>query len=37
VVVEDVYNGIETGKKMIKRLGNEKYQYVLEPNHRRMF
>jgi len=30
VVVEDVYNGIETGKKMIQELGNEKYQYKVE-------
>jgi acetylornithine deacetylase/succinyl-diaminopimelate desuccinylase-like protein len=30
VVVEDVYNGIETGKKMIQELGNKKYQYKSE-------
>ena len=27
VVVEDVYSGIETGKKMIERLGYTKYQF----------
>jgi hypothetical protein len=30
VVVEDVYNGIETGKKMIMELGNKKYPYKIE-------
>jgi hypothetical protein len=24
--VEDVYNGIETGKKLIESLGHQKYQ-----------
>lgn len=28
VVVEDVYNGIETGKKMITKLGNRKYTKI---------
>lgn len=28
VVVEDVYNGIETGKKMILKLGNKKYTKI---------
>ena len=28
VVVEDVYNGIETGKKMIIKLGNKKYAKI---------
>lgn len=37
VVVEDVYNGIETGKKMIENLGNKKYNYKLPDNHRRVF
>jgi hypothetical protein len=37
VVVEDVYNGIETGKKMIEKLGNKKYNYKLPENHRRVF
>jgi di/tripeptidase len=30
VVVEDVYNGIETGKKMIESLGYKKYEYKLK-------
>jgi len=30
VVVEDVYNGIETGKKMIQELGYKKYPYKVE-------
>ena len=30
VVVEDVYNGIETGKKMIQELGYKKYHYKVE-------
>jgi di/tripeptidase len=30
VVVEDVYNGIEVGKKMIERLGNQKYRFKME-------
>jgi tripeptide aminopeptidase len=33
VVVEDVYNGIETGKKMIQMLGNKKYQYKTESKY----
>lgn len=33
VVIEDVYNGIETGKKMIEKLGYNKYQYI-EPKDR---
>ena len=28
VVVEDVYNGIETGKKLIESLGNKKYKKI---------
>jgi di/tripeptidase len=33
VVVEDVYNGIEVGKKMIEKLGNSKYRFKMEkPN-----
>jgi putative aminopeptidase FrvX len=38
VVVDDVYNGIMAGKKMIEKLGNTKYQYI-EPknNQHRMF
>jgi hypothetical protein len=27
VVIEDVYNGIETGKKMIEKLGYKKYKF----------
>ena len=30
VVVEDVYNGIEVGKKMIEKLGNSKYRFKME-------
>jgi tripeptide aminopeptidase len=30
VVVEDVYNGIETGKKMIKSLGYNKYEFKVK-------
>lgn len=26
VVIEDVYNGIDTGRKMIQKLGNKKYE-----------
>jgi hypothetical protein len=29
-VVDDVYNGIEVGKKMIEKLGNQKYRFKLE-------
>lgn len=38
VVIEDVYNGIMTGKKMIEKLGYTKYQYI-EPKNKqyRMF
>lgn len=28
VVIEDVYNGIETGKKMIEKLGNTKHTFI---------
>jgi len=28
VVVEDVYNGIKTGKELIESLGYKKYRYV---------
>jgi acetylornithine deacetylase/succinyl-diaminopimelate desuccinylase-like protein len=34
VVVEDVYNGIKTGKHMIEKLGNQKYQYVAESKYK---
>jgi acetylornithine deacetylase/succinyl-diaminopimelate desuccinylase-like protein len=34
VVIEDVYNGIETGRKMIQELGNKKYQYKSEPKYK---
>jgi hypothetical protein len=37
VVVDDVYNGIETGKQMIERLGNKKYQYKSEPKFKTLF
>ena len=37
VVVEDVYNGIETGKQMIESLGNKKYQYKSEPKFKNLF
>jgi hypothetical protein len=29
-VVEDVYNGIEVGKQMIEKLGNQKYRFKME-------
>lgn len=32
VVVEDVYNGIKTGKEMIESLGNKKYPYISQNN-----
>ena len=37
VVIEDVYNGIETGKKMIQELGYKKYSYVPEPTFSSIF
>jgi acetylornithine deacetylase/succinyl-diaminopimelate desuccinylase-like protein len=37
VVVEDVYNGIETGKQMIESLGNKKYQYKVESKFKNLF
>jgi hypothetical protein len=27
-VIEDVYNGIDTGKKMIEKLGYKKYKKI---------
>jgi di/tripeptidase len=33
VVVEDVYNGIETGKKMIEKLGYKKYKMEPKPRY----
>jgi hypothetical protein len=33
VVVEDVYNGIETGKKMIQDLGYKKYLYKTDSKY----
>ena len=30
VIIEDVYNGITTGSKMIEKLGYKKYQYKTE-------
>jgi putative aminopeptidase FrvX len=37
VVIEDVYNGIKTGKQMIEKLGNKKYQYVAESKYYNLF
>lgn len=38
VIVEDVYNGIETGKEMIEKLGNIKYPFIPpESNQYRLF
>lgn len=37
VVVEDVYNGIDAGKKMIEKLGYKKYQYINQKNNRQFF
>jgi di/tripeptidase len=33
VVVEDVFNGIETGKKMIESLGYDKYEFSVEEGY----
>jgi acetylornithine deacetylase/succinyl-diaminopimelate desuccinylase-like protein len=30
VVIEDVYNGIKTGKEMIESLGNNYYPFIKE-------
>ena len=35
VVVEDVYNGIKTGKELIESLGCEKYKYIANPRYDR--
>ena len=35
VVVEDVYNGIKTGKELIESLGYEKYIYISNPRYGR--
>jgi di/tripeptidase len=35
VVVEDVYNGIDAGKKIIERLGNQKF--TLKPKEKSRF
>jgi acetylornithine deacetylase/succinyl-diaminopimelate desuccinylase-like protein len=35
VVVEDVYNGIKTGKELIESLGYEKYKYIPKLKHGR--
>jgi di/tripeptidase len=35
VVVEDVYNGIKTGKELIESLGCEKYKYSPNPSSNR--
>jgi acetylornithine deacetylase/succinyl-diaminopimelate desuccinylase-like protein len=32
VVIEDVYNGIKTGKRMIETLGNNYYPFIKENN-----
>ena len=37
VVVEDVYSGIETGKKMIEGLGNKKYPFKVESKYFKLF
>lgn len=37
VVVEDVYNGIKTGKEMIEALGYEKYHYKKEKKQNMFF
>ena len=34
VIVEDVYNGITTGKEMIERLGYKKYKYKSESKYK---
>lgn len=37
VVVEDVYNGIKTGKEMIEKLGYKKYTFKTKERHRFLF
>ena len=37
VVIEDLYNGIETGRKMIQELGCNKYTYKIPDKYRRNF
>ena len=37
VVVEDVYSGIETGKKMIEGLGNKKYPFKVDSKYFKLF
>lgn len=38
VIVDEVYNGIKTGKEMIEKLGNKKYQFIPpEKNQYRLF
>lgn len=34
VIIEDVFNGIQTGKDMIEKLGYKKYQYKSESRHK---
>jgi len=37
IVVEDVYSGIETGKKIIEGLGNKKYPFKVESKYFKLF
>ena len=34
VVVEDVYNGIDAGKKIIEKLGNNLYSFISQPKYK---
>jgi len=37
VVVDDVYKGIETGKKIIESLGNKKFELLFSPRYKTNF
>jgi len=37
VVIEDVYNGIKTGKELIEKLGNVKYPFKSKPRYSYLF
>jgi len=37
VVIEDVYNGIKTGKELIEKLGNVKYPFKSKPRYSHLF
>jgi hypothetical protein len=37
MVIEDVYNGIKTGKELIEKLGNVKYPFKSKPRYSYLF